>query len=240
MVGLVGLERRAVLIADARNDPRYEWPEALELGGQRSMVGVPMLADDQAIGVIVLQRRSVDPFDERTIQLATTFAAQGSIAIQNVHLFHEMERRGGELARSVDELRALGEISQAVSSSLDLDEVLTTIVTPPCGCPAPKEDRSSSSTPHRALRHPRDVWHRRGAGRKGPPGSHSSRQTLLGRVAVRGGPGQAADLDHEPGDPHVNVLRRAGWRSMLVFHCSESTRSSAPLWFVVAPRGVLR
>ncbi len=97
MVGLVGLERRTLLITDAQTDPRYEWPEALELGGQRSILGVPMLAGDQAIGVIVLNRHRVDPFDERTVQVATTFAAQGSIAIQNVQLFHELQARGDEL-----------------------------------------------------------------------------------------------------------------------------------------------
>ena len=63
------------------------------------------------------------------IRLVTTFFAQGLIAIQNVQLFRELEQRSGELARSVDELRALGEVSQAVSLSLDLDEVVNTIVT---------------------------------------------------------------------------------------------------------------
>jgi hypothetical protein len=142
LVGLVGLERRTVLIADARTDPRYEWPEALELGGLRSMLGVPMLTDDEAIGVIVLNRRRVDPFDERTIRLVTTFAAQGAIAIEQVRLSRELERRGDELARSVDELQALGEISQAVSSTLDLDQVLAP---GPTRRPAP-----SSASPARA------------------------------------------------------------------------------------------
>jgi signal transduction histidine kinase/CheY-like chemotaxis protein len=217
MVGLVGLERRAVLITDARTDPRYEWREALELGGQRSMVGVPMLAGDQAIGVIVLQRHKVDPFDERTIQLATTFAAQGSIAIQNVRLFQELERRGGELARSVDELRVLGEISQAVSSSLDLDEVLTTIVTHAVRLSGAEggsifefDDetelfgiRATFGTDEELVERMRRV--------RIPLG-----ETFLGRVAVSGEPGQAADLDGEPSDPHINELRRDGWRSMLV------------------------
>jgi two-component system, NtrC family, sensor kinase len=63
------------------------------------------------------------------VSLVTTFAAQGAIAIQNVQLFLELQRRERELAQSVDELRALGEISHAVSSTLDLDELLTTIVT---------------------------------------------------------------------------------------------------------------
>jgi signal transduction histidine kinase/CheY-like chemotaxis protein len=217
MVGLVGLERRPVLITDAHIDPRYEWPEALELGGQRSMLGVPMLAGDQAIGIIVLNRHRVDPFDERTIRLATTFAAQGSIAIQNVRLFQELERRGGDLARSVDELRVLGETSQAVSSSLDLDEVLTTIVTRAVQLSGAEGGsifefdaetelfgiRTSFGTDKEPVENIRQV-------------RVHLRETFLGRAASSGTPGQARDLDQEPSDPHVDALRRSGWRSMLV------------------------
>ena len=129
LVGLVGRDRRTVQIHDAESDPRYLWHEARELGGFRSMLGVPMLADDRVVGVIVLWRDEVDPFDDRTIGLVTTFAAQGAIAIQNVQLFQALQQRSAELARSVDELRALEEVSHAVSSSLALDqEVLQTIV----------------------------------------------------------------------------------------------------------------
>ena len=93
------------------------------------MLGVPMLADDQrrrCDRAVAGGRRA---FGDRTIGLVTTFAAQGAIAIQNVQLFRELTQRSAELTRSVDELRALGEVSQAVNSSLDVDEVLTTIVT---------------------------------------------------------------------------------------------------------------
>ena len=76
---------------------------------------------DRVVGVLILWRLEVDPFGDRTIELLTTLAAQAAIAIQNVELFQQM-------TRSAEELRALGEISHAVSSSLDLDEVLTTIV----------------------------------------------------------------------------------------------------------------
>ena len=119
LVGLVGLERRTVQIEDAYTDPRYEWQAALDLGRFHTLLGVPMLTGGRVVGVVVLSRTDVDPFGDETIELVTTFAAQGAIAISNVHLFRELQERGAELARSVDELRALGEISQAVSSSLD-------------------------------------------------------------------------------------------------------------------------
>jgi GAF domain-containing protein len=128
LVGRVGVERRTVQIEDVLADPDYQWHRARELGGFRTMLGVPMLAGERVVGVITLWRETVDPFDEREIGLVSTFAAQGGIAIQNGQLFQEVQERGHELARSVDELRALGEISQAVSSTLDLQEVLTTIV----------------------------------------------------------------------------------------------------------------
>ena len=59
---------------------------------------------------------------------STTFADQAVIAIENVRLFDEVQARTPELARSVEELRALGEVSQAVNSTLDLQTVLDTIV----------------------------------------------------------------------------------------------------------------
>jgi len=68
------------------------------------------------------------PFTETQIKLLETFAAQAVIAIENVRLFQELHTRTQELARSVGELRALGEVGQAVSSTLDLETVLTRIV----------------------------------------------------------------------------------------------------------------
>ena len=75
-------------------DPDYEMHEARELGGFRTMLGVPMLAGDKVIGVITLWREHVAEFGERTLDLITTFAAQGAIAIQNVQLFRELEVAG--------------------------------------------------------------------------------------------------------------------------------------------------
>ena len=68
------------------------------------------------------------PFTPAQIKLLETFADQAVIAIENVRLFQELEARTRELARSVGELKALGEVGQAVSSTLDLETVLTSIV----------------------------------------------------------------------------------------------------------------
>ena len=77
---------------------------------------------------MLLGRKSVRPFIDRQIELAGTFADQAVIAIENVRLLDELRHRTNELGRSVEELRALGEVSQAVNSTLDLETVLSTIV----------------------------------------------------------------------------------------------------------------
>jgi len=75
-----------------------------------------------------LQRREVHPFTKKQIELVETFADQAVIAIENVRLLEEAQTRTRELARSVQELQALGEVGRAVSSTLDLKVVLKTIV----------------------------------------------------------------------------------------------------------------
>jgi signal transduction histidine kinase len=70
----------------------------------------------------------VKPFTDRQIALVETFADQAAIAIENARLLDALRLRTADLGRSVDELRALGEVSQAVNSTLDLPTVLSTIV----------------------------------------------------------------------------------------------------------------
>jgi signal transduction histidine kinase len=96
--------------------------------GARSLVVVPMLKEDELIGAIGIYRQEVRPFTDKQIELVTNFANQAVIAIENVRLLNELRARTDDLARSVGELQALGEVSQAVNSTLDLETVLTTIV----------------------------------------------------------------------------------------------------------------
>jgi signal transduction histidine kinase len=87
-----------------------------------------LLREGVAIGAILIRRMEVRPFSEAQIALLQTFADQAVIAIENVRLFQELQVRTRELGQSVEELKALGEVSQAVSSTLDLQTVLATIV----------------------------------------------------------------------------------------------------------------
>jgi signal transduction histidine kinase len=100
---------------------------ALRLG-HRTILSVPLLREDEAIGSLTVRRSEVRPFTDKQIELVTTFADQAVIAIENVRLFEEVQARTRELAQSVGELRALGEVTQAVNSTVDLETVLTTIV----------------------------------------------------------------------------------------------------------------
>ena len=76
----------------------------------------------------MIWKKKVEPFTDKQIDLVTTFADQAVIAIENVRLFQELQARTRDLGRSVEELKALGEVSRAVTSTLDLQTVLSTIV----------------------------------------------------------------------------------------------------------------
>ena len=108
--------------------PNTERRAHQELAGYRSTLSVPLLRDGTTIGVFGLGRREPNPFTDKQIELVTTFADQAVIAIENARLLSELRQRTDELGRSVEELRALGEVSQAVNSTLDLETVLSTIV----------------------------------------------------------------------------------------------------------------
>jgi GAF domain-containing protein len=128
LVGRTAIEGRTVQIPDAMTDSEYIWSESITRGGFRTMLGVPLLREGQHIGVIALCRSAVEPFTDKQIELVETFADQAVIAIENVRLFDEVQTRTKELAQSVGELQALGEVSQAVNSTLKIEAVLSTIV----------------------------------------------------------------------------------------------------------------
>ena len=128
---LVIRERRAVHFPDALagGDVPRAVRRSAQLHGGRSFVVAPLIWEDRAIGAIWVARSTVSPFSDHEISLLKTFADQAAIAIQNARLFNELQARTADLGRSVEELKALGEVGNALSSTLDLDTVLTTILT---------------------------------------------------------------------------------------------------------------
>jgi GAF domain-containing protein len=128
VVGRVALERRTLHFPDILIDPEYRWAEAQRIARFRTVLGVPMLREGAPIGVFFIWREEVLPFTDKQIELVTTFANQAVIAIENTRLLGELQARTDELTRSVQELTALSDVSRALSSTLNLETVLQTIV----------------------------------------------------------------------------------------------------------------
>jgi len=105
VIGRVALEGRAIHIPDVLADSEYTLTDYQRTFGYRTALGVPLLREGETIGTLTLTRDEVNPFTEKQIELATTFADQAVIAIENVRLFEEVQARTRELGKSLEELR---------------------------------------------------------------------------------------------------------------------------------------
>jgi GAF domain-containing protein len=128
VVGRTAIEGRVVHVPDVLADPEYTHRERQQVVGYRASLGAPLLRKGKVVGVIFVARTVPQPFTTKQVELVTTFADQAVIAIENARLFDEVQARTRELSQSIGELRALGEVTQAVNSSVDLETVLSTIV----------------------------------------------------------------------------------------------------------------
>jgi signal transduction histidine kinase/ActR/RegA family two-component response regulator len=217
LIGRVGLDRRTEQIVDVLADPDYGRLDIQQRGGFRTTIGAPMLLDDEVVGVLSLWRYHVDAFDERETTLLETFSAQAAIAIRTLDLVTELDSRGTELAAKVRQLEALAEVSEVVGSSIDLDEVLATIVMSAVRMSGAdggsimqylEESQSFSvrtafGTSDDLLEKLRNIRIELGS-------------TLVGRSALEGRPLQVPDLAAVERDPHLDLMFADGWRSVLV------------------------
>jgi two-component system NtrC family sensor kinase len=105
VLGRAVTECKPIQVNDVEADPEYTLRQGQRLGGFRTVLGIPLLREGVPIGVIVLTRNTVRPFTDKQIELATTFADQAAIAIENVRLFEAEQQRTQELARSIEDLR---------------------------------------------------------------------------------------------------------------------------------------
>src|SRR6202011_3106528 len=123
------LERRPVQITDAQTDPDYAFPEALKLQSFRTVLAVPLLREGVPLGTIAMWKTEVAPFTDRQIELVTTFADQAVIAIENVRLFDDVQKRTLELTESLQQQTATADVLKVISrSAFDLPAVFDTLL----------------------------------------------------------------------------------------------------------------
>jgi len=196
--GLVGraIRQRTILqVPDVESDSQINETtrKIARAIGYRSAVSVPMLKEGQCIGTINVARTEVGLFADATIEILKTFADQAVIAVENVRLFSELQERTRELSESVQELKTLGEVGQAVSATLDVDRVLQTIavraneLARTDGCSIYEYD-AATETFHLRVSQNLEVVHGQATTvlRKG--------EGVVGRLAVTRAPSQVPDI----------------------------------------------
>ena len=210
------LECRAIHVPDVLADPEYSYG-AKNIEQLRTVLAVPILKGDTLLGVILIYRlEEARPFTDKQIALVETFADQAAIAIENVRLLNELRHRTDQLGSSVAELRALGEVIQAVNSTLDLETVLSTIV-----AKAVQLSGTDAGTIY-VLDHARREFHLRA--------NCGMDQDLINALTIRHiglddpnvardiaqrDPTQVADLRKEPPTALNEITLRAGYRARL-------------------------
>jgi signal transduction histidine kinase len=211
------LERSVVHIEDAATDPEYTWIEAQQRGTLHTGLGVPLLREDALLGVIVLYRSRVRPFTEKQIALVTTFADQAVIAIENARLLNELRDRTAELGRSVEELKMLSEVGQAVSSTLDLRSVLSTILTSSLGVTWANAGAIFRYSPaERAFRLVEAVGWDEALALSVRDLRLAESETAMGDAVIRRVPIQLADTAQRASNPLRDITLAAGFHSALI------------------------
>jgi signal transduction histidine kinase len=100
VAGRAAAECKVVQVPDVLNDPEYNLTNAVRRFGARTIAGVPLLREGIPIGIIILIRATVRPFNDRQLELAATFADQAVIAIENIRLFDEIQEKSRQLAEA--------------------------------------------------------------------------------------------------------------------------------------------
>ena len=216
MAGRVALDRRIHQVTDALTDPGYGRRDVQEIAGYRTLISAPLIIDDEVVGAISLWRTKVEPFDERTTTMLRAFAAQAAAAVRNVHLVRALEARRLELARKVEQLQALSEVGETVSSTLVLDEVLFKIILnavrfAECDGGSIMEYVEADRCFLARTTYPSSPELLAGLRRL----QIELDKTLVGRAAREGRPIGLPDIALVERDVHLQLLFEDGWRSVL-------------------------
>ncbi len=216
MAGRVALDRRIHQVADVLTDPGYRRRDVQQVAGFRTLISAPLILDDEVVGAISLSRTKVEPFDERTTTMLRAFAAQAAAAVRNVHLVRALEARRLELARKVEQLQALSEVGETVSSTLVLDEVLFKIILnavrfAECDGGSIMEYVEADRRFLARTTYPSSPDLLAGLRRL----DIELDETLVGRAAQEGRPIGIPDIAQVERDVHLQLLLEDGWRSVL-------------------------
>ena len=216
LIGRVALDRKTQQIPDVVADPGYGRLDLQRVAGFRTTLGAPMIVDDKVVGAMSIWRNKVSPYGEREMAIVTAFAGQAAMAINGVKLVQELQAGRAELARKVGELEALRNVGEAVSSSLDVDHVLSTIamhaveLSGTSGGSIMEYDDSERRFAVRSVYRtsPHVVERLRGV-------RIDIDSTLVGRAVKERRPLAVPDLSTVDLDPHLQILFDDGWRSVV-------------------------
>src|SRR5262249_38009047 len=216
LTGRVLLAGKPVQIPDVLADPEYNNPETQRLGGYRTHLGVPLLREGNQIGVILVSRRTVRPFDNKQIELVTTFADQAVIAIENTRLFEAEQASKRELQESLEYQTAMSEVLGVISrSTFELQPVLEAVVesaTRLCGATRGHIFRANGEYLRFAAAHgarPEFTEYLQTHPSRPGRGGASERAALERRTV------HISDISLDPEYQQVDLVKRQGYRTVL-------------------------